>query len=116
MGRTCGGQSSELGGTIVSRAARIGVDVGGTFTDIVLALPDGRIHVNKTTTTPADPGEGVAIGVAAVLAEAGLHPHQVAAGGDGTTAAAHTILQKAGARTGVMTPRRFLHLRGSGRI
>ena len=54
----------------MSRAARIGVDVGGTFTDIVLALPDGRIHVNKTTTTPFDPGEGVVTGVAAVLAEA----------------------------------------------
>ena len=31
-------------------------DVGGTFTDIVLALPDGRIYGNKTTTTPVDPG------------------------------------------------------------
>ena len=49
---------------------RIGVDVGGTFTDIVLALPDGQIHVNKTTTTPLDPGEGAATGIAAVLAAA----------------------------------------------
>ena len=61
----------------MSRVARIGVDVGGTFTDIVLALPDGRIYVNKTTTTPVDPGEGVAVGVAAVLVEARLDPREV---------------------------------------
>jgi len=60
------------------RPARIGVDVGGTFTDVVLALPDGRIHVNKTTTTPIDPGEGVAAGIAALLAEAALDPSEVA--------------------------------------
>ena len=89
-----------MGGTNVSRAARIGVDVGGTFTDIVLALPDGRIHVNKTTTTPVDPGEGVAAGVAAVLAEARLDPREVAEVVHGTTVASNTILQKVGARDG----------------
>ena len=64
----------STGGRNFARGARIGVDVGGTFTDVVLTLSDGRVHVNKTTTTPIDPGEGVAIGVAAVLAEAGLDP------------------------------------------
>jgi N-methylhydantoinase A len=82
---------------------RIGVDVGGTFTDVVLALPDGQIHVNKTTTTPADPGEGVAAGVAAVLAEARLAPSAVAEVVHGTTVASNTILQKIGARTGLLS-------------
>jgi N-methylhydantoinase A len=100
----------------VSRAARIGVDVGGTFTDIVLALPDGRIHVNKTTTTPADPGEGVAIGVAAVLAEARLDPREVAEVVHGTTVASNTILQKVGARTGLLTTRGFRDVLEIGRI
>jgi len=87
--------------------ARIGVDVGGTFTDIVVALPDGRIHVNKTTTTPVDPGEGVAAGIAALLAETGLDPRDVAEVVHGTTVASNTILQKSGARTGLLTTRGF---------
>ena len=91
----------------MSRAVRIGVDVGGTFTDIVLAMPDGRIHVNKTTTTPADLSEGVAAGVAAVLAEARLDPREVAEVVHGTTVASNTILQKAGARTGLLTTHGF---------
>ena len=89
------------------RLARIGVDVGGTFTDVVLALPDGRIHVNKTTTTPLDPGEGVAAGIAALLAESGLDPGDVAEVVHGTTVASNTILQKTGARTGLLTTRGF---------
>jgi N-methylhydantoinase A len=98
------------------RAARIGVDVGGTFTDIVLALPGGRVHVNKTTTTPADPGEGVAAGIAAVLAEAGLDPREIAEVVHGTTVASNTILQKSGARTGLLTTAGFRDVLEIGRI
>src|ERR1700744_1869707 len=87
--------------------ARIAVDVGGTFTDVVLMLPDGRVYVNKTTTTPDDPGEGVAAGVAAVLAEASLASGDVAEIVHGTTVASNTILQKRGARTGLLTTRGF---------
>jgi N-methylhydantoinase A len=98
------------------RAARIGVDVGGTFTDVVLALPDGRIHVNKTTTTPLDPGEGATQGIAAVLAEAGLDPRDVTEIVHGTTVASNTILQKVGARTGLLTTRGFRDVLEIGRI
>jgi len=97
-------------------SARIGVDVGGTFTDIVLALPDGQIYVNKTTTTPLDPGEGAATGVAAVLAEAGLDPSEVAEVVHGTTVASNAILQKIGARTGLLTTRGFRDVLEIGRI
>ena len=100
----------------MSRVARIGVDVGGTFTDVVLALPDGRIYVNKTTTTPVDPGEGVAAGIAAVLAEARLDPREVAEVVHGTTVASNTILQKVGARTGLLTTRGFRDVLEIGRI
>ncbi|MBK1657271.1 hydantoinase/oxoprolinase family protein [Paracraurococcus ruber] len=95
---------------------RVGVDVGGTFTDVVLALPDGRIHVNKTTTTPADPGEGVVAGIQAVLAAAALDPGAVAEVVHGTTVASNTILQKAGARTGLLTTRGFRDVLEIGRI
>jgi N-methylhydantoinase A len=98
------------------RAARIGVDVGGTFTDVVLALPDGRIHVNKTTTTPVDPGEGATQGIAAVLAEASLDPRDVTEIVHGTTVASNTILQKVGARTGLLTTRGFRDVLEIGRI
>ncbi len=96
--------------------ARIGVDVGGTFTDVVLALPGGRLIVNKTTTTPADPGEAVAAGIAAVIAEAGLEPAAIAEVVHGTTVASNTILQKAGARTGLITTRGFRDVLEIGRI
>jgi hypothetical protein len=100
----------------VGLGARIGVDVGGTFTDVVLALTDGRIHVNKTTTTPRDPGEGVAAGVAAVLRESGLDPRAVNEVVHGTTVASNTILQKVGARTGLLTTRGFRDVLEIGRI
>ncbi|WP_431305613.1 hydantoinase/oxoprolinase family protein [Sediminicoccus sp. BL-A-41-H5] len=96
--------------------ARIGVDVGGTFTDVVLALPGGRIVVNKTTTTPHDPGEGVATGIAAVIAEARLDARQVSEIVHGTTVASNTILQKAGARTGLLTTQGFRDVLEIGRI
>jgi N-methylhydantoinase A len=104
------------GGENVSLGARIGVDVGGTFTDVVLAQSDGRIHVNKTTTTSLDPGEGVAAGIAVVLKEAGLDPHEVAEVVHGTTVASNTILQKVGARTGLLTTRGFRDVLEIGRI
>jgi N-methylhydantoinase A len=102
--------------TSVNGVARIGVDVGGTFTDVVLALPEGRIHVNKTTTTAIDPGEGVAAGIAAVLAEARLDPRDVAEIVHGTTVASNAILQKVGARIGLLTTRGFRDVLEIGRI
>ncbi len=103
---------AECGGV----AARIGVDVGGTFTDVVLALPGGRLFVNKTTTTPRDPGEGVVAGVRAVLAEAGVPPTAIAEIVHGTTVGSNTILQKVGARTGLLTTRGFRDVLEIGRI
>jgi N-methylhydantoinase A len=79
-------------------------------------MPDGRIHVNKTTTTPVDPGEGVAVGIATVLAEARLDPRDVAEVVHGTTVASNTILQKVGARTGLLTTRGFRDVLEIGRI
>jgi N-methylhydantoinase A len=49
---------------------RLGVDVGGTFTDVVVVRQDGRAFVSKVTTTPDDPGEGVIAGIRTVLEQA----------------------------------------------
>lgn len=95
---------------------RIGADVGGTFTDLVLARPDGRLFVAKVTTTPDDPGRGITAGLSALLAEAGVDPASVAEIVHGTTVASNTILQKTGARTGLLTTRGFRDVLEIGRI
>jgi N-methylhydantoinase A len=87
--------------------ARVGVDIGGTFTDIVLRLPDGSLRVSKVSSTPDDPGLAVVSGLAALLQAADVAPRDVAEIVHGTTVASNTILQKAGALTGLLTTRGF---------
>src|SRR5581483_6233345 len=87
--------------------ARLGVDIGGTFTDIVLARPDGSVLVSKVPSTPDDPGRAVVHGVDALLRRAGVAPGDVVEVVHGTTVASNTILQKTGARTGLLTTRGF---------
>jgi N-methylhydantoinase A len=86
---------------------RLGVDIGGTFTDIVLAGPDGTVLVSKVASTPDDPGRAVVAGVAALLRAASIEPADVVEVVHGTTVASNTILQKHGARTGLLTTRGF---------
>ncbi|MGH7106142.1 MAG: hydantoinase/oxoprolinase family protein, partial [Acetobacteraceae bacterium] len=97
-------------------SARIGIDVGGTFTDVVLACSDGRVSLIKIPTTPDDPGIGATEGVRQVLAKVGLQPAQVAEIVHGTTIASNTILQKTGARTGLLTTAGFRDVLEIGRI
>ncbi|MEO6654268.1 MAG: hydantoinase/oxoprolinase family protein [Ilumatobacteraceae bacterium] len=59
---------------------RLAVDIGGTFTDVVLLdAASGRIVVDKTLTTPSAPLDGVRTGVAQLLAKADVAPHQITA-------------------------------------
>ena len=97
-------------------APRIGCDIGGTFTDIILQQPDGRLFVNKTSTTPSEPGQAVVAGIRAVLAQSGTAPERVGELVHGTTVASNAILQKIGARTGVLTTRGFRDVLEIGRI
>ncbi len=99
-----------------ARAARIGCDIGGTFTDVILQHPDGRLFVNKTSTTPQQPGQAVVAGIRALLAQSGLAPETVGEVVHGTTVASNTILQKTGARTGVLATRGFRDVLEIGRI
>ena len=57
-----------------SKGVRVGCDIGGTFTDIVLAMPDGRLFVNKTSTTPEDLGKAIVNGLRALIDQAGIAP------------------------------------------
>ena len=95
---------------------RIGVDIGGTFTDIVLRLPDGALRVSKVSSTPDDPGRAVVTGLAALLQAAGVPPGDVVEIVHGTTVASNTILQKTGGVTGLITTRGFRDVLEIGRV
>ena len=87
---------------------RIGIDVGGTFTDFVM-LDDatGRVETYKCLTTPADPSDAIAEGIAAL---AKLQPGCVARLEEvihGTTLVINAILERKGARTGLITTQGF---------
>ena len=99
-----------------SAGVRVGIDIGGTFTDVVLCMADHTLFLNKTSTTPADPADGVVRGLEAVLAEAGVRPAAVSEIVHGTTVGSNTILQKAGARTGVLATKGFRDVLEIGRI
>jgi N-methylhydantoinase A len=92
------------------------VDIGGTFTDIVLARADGSMLVRKIASTPGDPGQAVVDGLADLLREGGIAPGDVREIVHGTTVASNTILQKKGARTGLITTRGFRDILEIGRI
>ena len=95
---------------------RVGVDIGGTFTDIVLTRPDGTLLVNKTSSTPDDPARAVVSGLAALLRGTGIAPASVSEIVHGTTVGSNAVLQKKGAATGLLTTRGFRDVLEIGRI
>jgi len=80
---------------------RLAVDIGGTFTDVVIETPRGR-HTKKVLTTPTAPEEGVMAGMTGVLAEAGLAIGAVEVIIHGTTLATNAIIERKGARTALI--------------
>ncbi len=88
---------------MATRALRIGVDVGGTFTDFVLADPaSGALAVHKEPSTPSDPSAAVESGTMALLAQVGAEPADVALIAHGTTIGLNAIIQRRGARLGLV--------------
>ena len=87
---------------------RVGVDIGGTFTDVLVYDGQGaRFHIGKTLTTPDDPSRAVAEGLAGALADAGLSPAIVSGIVHGTTLVTNAIIERKGARTALLTTRGF---------
>jgi len=89
-----------------SLAARIGVDIGGTFTDVVLEKGEKR-HTAKVLTTPRAPEEGVAAGIRGVLAESNVKPSEVALIIHGTTLATNALIERKGVITALVTTEGF---------
>ncbi len=98
----------------MSRSAIIGVDVGGTFTDVVL-VRDGRAVFAKVPSTPRDQSQGVIAGIRLALQSAGLDAAAVGHVGHGTTVATNALLERRGARTGFVATRGFGDLLELGR-
>jgi len=97
-------------------AWRVGVDSGGTFTDICLFDDEpGRVEVWKVPSTPDDPSRGIAAGVAEGVARVGAGPGDVGYFGHGTTVATNALIQHRGARTGLITTDGFRDLLEIGR-
>ena len=93
---------------------KIGIDVGGTFTDFVVADEGGRPRFFKTQTTPDDPSIGVMTGLQEAAAAHGLSPDQLLGDTDlvihGSTVATNTLVERKGARVGLITTDGFRDL------
>ena len=86
---------------------RIGVDVGGTFTDLVAVSSAGLVVIAKSASTPEDPSIGVMDGIGLLAAEIGTPARELLRATDlivhGTTVATNALLERKGARVGMLT-------------
>ena len=91
--------------------ARLAVDIGGTFTDVVLEMDD-KAHAIKVLTTPDAPERGVIEGMRTILAEAKCPPSEVGLVVHGTTLATNALIERKGARTALVTTEGFRDFAG----
>jgi len=89
-----------------STLVRLAVDIGGTFTDVVLEYPGGRATI-KVLTTPVAPELGVLTGVQSILQISGIAPSDVSLIIHGTTLATNAIIERKGAHTALLTTEGF---------
>ena len=86
---------------------RLGVDIGGTFTDVVLLGDDGSVRTAKVLSTPDDYARGVVDGIVALLAAHGVDAAEVTDVVHASTVASNTVLEGQGARTALITTEGF---------
>lgn len=95
---------------------RLGVDVGGTFTDIVLFdEKTKRLLITKVPSTPRDQSEGVIEGIKKIVRIAGIEYSEIISFVHGTTVATNTLLERKGARTALITTEGFRDIFEIGR-
>ena len=86
---------------------RVGVDIGGTFTDIVLLGSDSTIHTKKISSSVENYAQAIVAGLTEVFQESGLDGRVIEEIRHGTTVAANAILEHKGARVGLITTKGF---------
>src|SRR3984893_6531455 len=91
----------------MASSVRVGVDIGGTFTDIVVLGSDGSIYTRKVSSSVGNYAQAIVDGLAEVLAEMGLIGEGIAEIRHGTTVASNAILEHKGARVGLITTKGF---------
>ena len=99
-----------------SRGLRAGVDIGGTFTDVVVATEDGRLAVRKCLSTPEDYGRAGIEGLTAALADLGIDAGTPAEVVHATTVATNAILEHRGADCALITTEGFRDVLEIGRL
>jgi N-methylhydantoinase A len=93
---------------MAARTVRVGVDVGGTFTDFVLHDPRrDLVHTGKLLTTPDDPSEAIVAGIVRVLQETDIQASEVHSIVHGTTLVTNTVIERTGATVGLITTAGF---------
>jgi N-methylhydantoinase A len=97
-------------------SGRLGADIGGTFTDIVLVRSDGALFECKAPSTPGDYGQGVLDGIDRLLADAGLPPEAITEVVHGSTVGTNAILTRSGPPVGLLTTKGFRDVLEIGRI
>lgn len=90
-----------------SSTCRVGIDIGGTFTDIVVLKRDGTLLVKKVSSTPADYGVAISQGVSSLLKEHSISPEDVEEVVHATTVATNAVLESKGAKTALVTTEGF---------
>lgn len=100
----------------MSHSARLSVDIGGTFTDLVLLRSDGASFSAKVSSTPAAPEDALVSGMLEMLGAAGVAPAALTEVLHGTTVGSNTLLQKLGARCGLITTHGFRDVLEIGRL
>src|SRR3954471_15938750 len=98
-GRGAGGRMTER--------YRVGVDIGGTFTDIVLLGADGTIHTKKISSSVENYARAIVEGLSELFVETGLSGEAIEEIRHGTTVASNAILEHKGARVGLITTKGF---------
>ncbi len=96
-------------------ALHFGIDVGGTFTDVVATHGD-QVVTAKLSSTPDDPARAVLQGLASVLAQLGAAPADVTSLAHGTTVATNAALERKGAKVGFLTTAGFEDVIEIGRL
>jgi N-methylhydantoinase A len=87
---------------------RLGVDVGGTFTDLLLIdETSGQTFTAKVPSTPQDSSQGVLHGIDRICEKAGIEPTAISSVMHGTTIATNTVLTNSGARVGLVTTKGY---------